>query len=123
MQIITKGKNTNITPGMRDLIERKVSKLTRYVSEIDLVEVEVSIERTKSVVDREVVEATMELDDRILRAAEQAADMRVALESVVDQLQNQLNDYRSRKRTQVRGRARRRAPSLKTMGLSSASTV
>ncbi|MBI4495018.1 MAG: ribosome-associated translation inhibitor RaiA [Chloroflexi bacterium] len=104
MLIIIKGKNLEVTPSMRSLAERKVAKLARYVPEIDLVEVEFSLEHTRSVVDREIVQVTLELGGSVLRAEARAAEVRVALDAVVDKLQNQLNDYHERQRTRTRGR-------------------
>lgn len=104
MQIITKGKNIRLTDSMRDLAHEKLSKLSRYVQEIGLVEVEFSVEPTKSVVDREIVQVTMEINGQVLRAEAQAGDVGVAIDAVVDKLVAQLADIRSRERAHIRGR-------------------
>ncbi len=104
MQIITKGKNIRLTESMRDLAHEKLSKLSRYVQEIDLVEVEFSVEPAKSVVDREIVHVTMEVNGQVFRAEAQAGDVGVAIDAVVDKLVSQLADMRSRERAHVRGR-------------------
>jgi putative sigma-54 modulation protein len=105
MLIITKGKNLEVTPGLHELAVHKMARLTRYASEIRLVEVEFAIEHTRSVVDRQIVQATLELDGSIYRAEERAGEMRVALDAVAHQLQHQLKNRHSRERTRVRGRA------------------
>lgn len=104
MLIVTKGKNVEVTPGLRALAQRKVSKLGRYAPGVRTVEVEFSVEHTKSVVDREIVQLTLELDGDVLRAEERAADVHVALDAAVDRLRDQLTAYHSRERTRVRGR-------------------
>lgn len=104
MLIITKGKDLEVTPSMRALAERKVAKLGRHMPGLDLAEVEYSIEHTKSAVDREIVQVSLEADGLVFRAEERAADMQVALDAVVEKLQDQLNDFRSRQRARTRGR-------------------
>ena len=105
MLIITKGKNVEVTPELRATAQRKVARLARYAPGVRTVEVEFSVEHTKSVVDREIVQLTLELDGNVLRAEERAADVQVALDAAVDQLRNQLIAYHSRERTRVRGRS------------------
>jgi ribosomal subunit interface protein len=60
MLIITKGKNLAITPSLRTLAQNKVARLERYLPAIELVEVEFSVEPTKSVVDRQIVQLTLQ---------------------------------------------------------------
>ncbi|GIW04163.1 MAG: hypothetical protein KatS3mg059_0783 [Thermomicrobiales bacterium] len=104
MQIITKGKNIRLTDSMRALAHEKLARLPRYGQEISLAEVEFSVETAKSVVDREIVEVTMEVNGQVLRADARAGDVGVALDAVVDKLVAQLADMRSRERAHVRGR-------------------
>lgn len=102
MQIVTKGKNLSVSPSLRALAEQKIARLERYLPGLDFAEVEFSLEHARSVVDREIVQVTLEVDGRVLRAEQRAGEMRVALDSVVDQLRNQLKDLRTRERTAVR---------------------
>ena len=104
MLIVTKGKNVDVTPELRALAQRKVAKLARYAPRVRTAEAEFSVEHTKSVVDREIVQLTLEVDGDVLRAEERAADVQVALDAAVDQLRDQLIAYHSRERTRVRGR-------------------
>ncbi len=104
VRIITKGKYIDVTPSMRALAERKVRRLKRFAVGIALAEVEFDFEPTKSVADREVVQVTLEFAGNVLRAEARAADARVALDEVVDQLQRQLKSYRWRERARTRGR-------------------
>lgn len=104
MRIIAKGKNLAIPVSLRAYAEQKVAKLTRYAPTLDLAEIEFSVEHAKSVVDRMIAQVTLVQAGRILRAEERAGDFRVALERVVDQLQNQIKDGRMRERAHTRGR-------------------
>ena len=104
MLIIAKGKNLEITPSLHALVQRKIARLAHYVPEVISVEVECSVETAKSVVDRHIVQVTLDVNGQLFRAEQRAGLLEVALEAVVAQLQNQLKDYRERERARIRGR-------------------
>lgn len=105
MQIITRGKNIELTPTLRTLASEKVGRLARFTHEPVRAVVEFSAEHTKSVVDRYIVRVTMRMAGMVFRAEERAGDAIVALDEVVDELEQQLQDWRSRERAHIRGRA------------------
>lgn len=104
MLIITKARKFKLTQSLRALAQRKVAKLERYMPELDRAEVELNIEQTRSVVDRAVVNVRLFHGRTVFRAQERATQMQVAVDSVVDKLESQLQNYRARQRAQVRGR-------------------
>ena len=53
MQIIINGKQTDVTPRLRQYIERKVQRLSRLVDNTARVEVTVTEEQTRSASDRQ----------------------------------------------------------------------
>lgn len=104
MHILFKGKNLKLTPALRRLCEQKLARLDRYFPGIDLAEVEMSVEHSKSPVDRYVVDVTMQVNGSILKCKEEAGDMRVALDTVVDKLYQQLHRAKEKLRSSIRGR-------------------
>lgn len=106
MQLIITGKNMEVSEPLKTYVERKLSKLTRYLPTIDEVHVELSVEKVKSNLHRQVVQVTMRSNGTILRAEERSADMLAAVDSVRDKLQRQLERF---KRRPARKRQRARA--------------
>jgi len=104
MLIVAKGKNLDLTPSLHALVQRKLTRLARYVPEVTSAEIECSVETAKSVVDRHIVQVTLDVAGRLFRAEQRAGIMEAALDAAVDQLQNQLKDYRARERARIRGR-------------------
>jgi putative sigma-54 modulation protein len=106
MQLIITGKNMEVSEPLKEYVEKKIGKLTRYLPTIDEVHVELSVEKTKSNLQRQVVQVTMRSNGTILRAEERSADMLAAVDSVRDKLQRQMERFKERP---VRMRKRARA--------------
>ncbi len=104
MHLLFKGKNIRLTPALRRLAEQKLSKLDRYHPGIDLAEVEMSVDHTKSPVDRFIVDVTMQVDGTIVKCRERAGDMRVALDTAAGKLYQQLQRAKEKARSTIRGR-------------------
>lgn len=96
MQLIITGKNMEVSEPLKDYVEKKIGKLTRYLPTIDEVHVELSVEKTKSNLQRQVVQVTMRSNGTILRAEERSADMLAAVDSVRDKLQRQMERFKER---------------------------
>jgi putative sigma-54 modulation protein len=105
MQLIITGKNMEVSEPLKEYVEKKIGKLTRYLPTIDEVHVELSVEKTKSNLQRQVVQVTMRSNGTILRAEERSADMLAAVDSVRDKLQRQMERFKERP-VRMRKRAR-----------------
>jgi len=105
MQLIITGKNMEVSEPLKDYVEKKLGKLTRYLPTIDEVHVELSVEKVKSNLQRQVVQVTMRSNGTILRAEERGADMLAAVDAVRDKLQRQLERFKKRP-VRLRKRAR-----------------
>ncbi len=117
MQLIIKGKNMEITDSLREYVQRKLSKLGRYLPTIDEVRVELSTESVKSK-ERQVVQVTMRSNSTILRAEERSADILAAVDAVRDKLQRQIKRYKEkpiRVRERAQAAAQRVEPGLEEL--------
>lgn len=101
MQLIITGKNMNVSTRTEDFITRKMDRLERHLNEPFEARVELSQENTRNVNERQIVQVTLSKNGTIIRAEERAADLKVAVESVVDKLDKQLRRYKDK---QVRKR-------------------
>ncbi|MHB0858955.1 MAG: ribosome hibernation-promoting factor, HPF/YfiA family [Anaerolineae bacterium] len=103
MQVIVTGKNLEINDQLRDVVESKVTKLDRYLPDIDEARVELSAQKTKSAKDSHVVQLTLRSNSTILRSEERSADLRTALDAVLDKMTRQIDRYKGKHwRSQVR---------------------
>ncbi len=104
MQIIVTAKNVELSDYMRSYVEKKVSKLDRYLPTIDEARVELSMEKTKSSGDSHVVQLTLRANGAILRSEERSSDMRTSIDAVMDKITRQIERYKGKHyRSQNRG--------------------
>jgi putative sigma-54 modulation protein len=106
MRLQVKGRNLEVSAGIRDYAERKLRRLDKQLNDGTEVELELSVEKNPSISNGHVAEATIFTKGPNLRARESATDMKAAIDLLVDNLERQVARYRSK---------RRRKPAHKTV--------
>jgi putative sigma-54 modulation protein len=109
MRIAVKGRNTPVSDGLREHVERRFSTIGRQVSELAQLEVELSEERNPAIAEPEVAEATLHLKGVTLRARAAAAEMNHAINCCEDQLARQVKRHREQRRKRRATRAAQQA--------------
>ncbi|HEY4579296.1 MAG TPA: ribosome-associated translation inhibitor RaiA [Savagea sp.] len=89
-----RGENVEVTPAIREYVEKKVAKLERYFSEGITATAHVNL---KVYHDKQTkVEITIPMKDLTLRAEERHNDMYAAIDLIVDKLERQIRKYKTR---------------------------
>lgn len=103
MELKIHGRNTDVTPRLESYVEKKTSRLDRYMPNLTEVQVDLSTESTRNAVERQVAQITIR-DKRgtYLRAEERSNDMFAAIDAVVDKLYRQISRYRGKKQRRWR---------------------
>ena len=114
MQIIIKGKQVEVTPRLRQIIERKVQRLARLVDDGTRVEVTVTEEQTRSARDRYSVQIALAYAAHPVRSEVSAVNANMALDLVLDKVITQLGRHKDRLTTTIR----HRTPPMKILSLS-----
>jgi putative sigma-54 modulation protein len=102
MEVIIKGKHMEVAPRLRQIIERKVQKLTRLVDDDSRVEVTVTEEKTRSANDRFTVQVALTGTTYPVRSSMSAVNANVALDLVLDKVTAQLGRQKGRQTTMKR---------------------
>ena len=119
MQIIIKGKQTEVQPRLREHIERKVQKLSRLVGSNARIEVTVSEEKTRSSHDRYTVQLAISNNSHPIHSEVSATNANIALDLVLDKATTQLGRYKDRQTSS----RRHRTPPVKVLSLSRAGNL
>jgi putative sigma-54 modulation protein len=98
MRLQVKGRNLEVSAAIRDYAERKLGRLEKQLSDGTVVELELSTEKNPSIADGHLAEATIFAKGANLRAHERAKEMKAAIDQLVDNLERQLERYRSKRR-------------------------
>ncbi|HXF00533.1 MAG TPA: ribosome-associated translation inhibitor RaiA [Solirubrobacterales bacterium] len=104
MRIEVRGRNTDVTDELRGHVEKRFSRIGQQVSELAVLEVELSEERNPSIADSQVAEATLHLKRATLRAREATPEMLHSIHEIAEDLRRQVKRHRDkrRKRSQTR---------------------
>jgi putative sigma-54 modulation protein len=98
MQIDIKGRNVPVTVDMRTHVERRLNKVSRQVSDLARLEIEIFKEPNPRVSDCHVAEATLYLKGVTLRARDASPEMLHSLNLIVDELARQVKRHRDKLR-------------------------
>ncbi|MFW6097857.1 MAG: ribosome hibernation-promoting factor, HPF/YfiA family [Chloroflexota bacterium] len=104
MEILMHSRGMEISDRLHDYVEKKTSRLDRYMPALVEVRVDLTEESTRSADERYVAQITIR-DERgtILRAEERSSDTFASVDAVVDKLYRQINRYRGKRRRSRRG--------------------
>src|SRR5438105_15536021 len=98
MRLQVKGRNLEVTAAVRGYAERKFGRLEKQLNDGTAIELELCVEKNPSIADGHVAEATIYTKGPNLRARERATDMKAAIDLLVDNLERQVERYRSKRR-------------------------
>jgi putative sigma-54 modulation protein len=98
MQIDIKGRNVPVTDDLREHAERRLRKVTRQVSDLARLEIEIFKEPNPRVSDCQVAEGTLYLKGVTLRARDASPDMLHSLNLMTDELARQVKRHRDKRR-------------------------
>jgi putative sigma-54 modulation protein len=103
LEVQVYGRNIEITDRILDYAKKKVSKLDRFLGDIDEARVDLAyIKSARSAADRQVAQITIRGKGYILRAEERSDDVFTSLDSALDKLQRQMERFKG-KRQKGRG--------------------
>lgn len=91
MRITITGRNIELTPGIKEAVEEKLSKLEKYFKPETVVNVTLSVEK-----ERQKIEVTIPTKGHTIRAEEVSNDMYVSIDLVEETLERQLIKYRTK---------------------------
>ncbi|WP_281883008.1 ribosome hibernation-promoting factor, HPF/YfiA family [Paenibacillus sp. YYML68] len=99
MKFNIRGANIEVTEALRDHVEKKLSRLERYIEAPPQSEAHVTLSVVKGL---QTVEVTIPLIGLMLRAEEKHPDLYAAVDLVVDKLERQIRKAKTRANRKVR---------------------
>jgi putative sigma-54 modulation protein len=105
MRIEVKGRNLPVSDDLREHVAKRFRTVSRQVSELAELEVEVFEERNPANPECQVAEATLHMKGRTLRARSASRDLRHSINMVSDELAVQVKRHRDKRRKRRESRA------------------
>lgn len=91
MRYIIIGKNIEVTEPLKNTVEKKLDKLSRYFTDETEIHVTFDVEK-----ERQKIEVTIPMKGSIVRAEQTSDDMYVSIDLVVDIIERQLRKYKNK---------------------------
>ena len=99
-------RNMEVTDRINDYIEKKASKLDKFLPAIEETRIELEYEKSaRSAADRHIAQITVRGKNLLLRSEERADDVFAAFDTALDKIQRQIDRYKG-KRYRGRGDGR-----------------
>ena len=105
MRIEVKGRNLPVGDDLREHVAKRFRKVSRQVSELAELEVELCEERNPAIADSQVAEATLHLKGVTLRARDASPDIVRSINLCADSLSVQVKRHRDKRRKRREARA------------------
>ncbi len=102
MRTIVKGKNVEVPDRVRDYAERRFGRLERLLDDRTDAIVELSNEMHRSASDAHIADVTLVIDGRVLRSHAVGGSYQAAIDTVVDKVERQAVDHKSKPRVRAR---------------------
>jgi putative sigma-54 modulation protein len=88
-----RGENIEVTPALRDYVEKKVGKLERYFDTTPVADVNVKMQVLNS---QHIIEVTIPMPQLLLRGEETHVDMYAAIDKVIEKLERQIRKHKTK---------------------------
>jgi putative sigma-54 modulation protein len=105
VDVIVRSRNVEVSDGLREHVEKKISKLEKFFDQVQEAQVTLSVEK-----ERHIVEVTVPVNGIILRGQEESSDMYASVDMVVDKLEKQIDKYKTRLFKRFRGNGAKNKP-------------
>lgn len=86
-----RGKNIEVTPALRDYVEKKVGKVTKYFDNVGEITVLLTVSK-----DRHIVEVTVPIQGLLIRGQEATMDMYTSIDLVIEKIERQIRKYKTK---------------------------
>ena len=97
MQLPVHGRNVEVTDWVREYVEKKVTRLERYLPQMKEIRAELTQRATRSADDRYTAQVTVWAGGQILRAEESTSDIFASIDATIDKMAKQVRRFKGRR--------------------------
>jgi putative sigma-54 modulation protein len=105
MRIDVKGRNLAVSDDVKQHVDKRFRKVSRQVSDLAVLEIELFEERNPAISDSQVAEATLHLKGVTLRAHDASGDLMHSINLCADELAVQVKRHRDKRRKRRESRS------------------
>jgi putative sigma-54 modulation protein len=110
MELRISSRHAELSPALKQYIDKKLHKFDRHLPNVQSVSVEMTSQVSRSQGEMHVAQGTLHVGREVLRAEVQASDPFEAVDLMVTKLQRQVERYKGKRRDRRQGRGNLAAP-------------
>lgn len=96
MQIVTNGRNLELTESIKDYVQQKVSRLENHFDFIQEVHVILEIEKNPRIAENQLAEATVHVPGAIIRVEAASENLYASIDKLVDKIERSLQKHKTK---------------------------
>jgi putative sigma-54 modulation protein len=97
IQILVNTSEMEMTPHLKEYVERKINKLSKFLDNIDEARVELKYDRSvRSSADKHVAQMTIRGRNLLLRSEERSDDIYTSVDAALDKLHRRVEKYKGK---------------------------
>ncbi|MFN8482119.1 MAG: ribosome-associated translation inhibitor RaiA [Anaerolineae bacterium] len=104
MELRITSRNFEATDGLKQYIEKKITRIERHLPGMQSVSVELASQMMRTQGEQYVAQVTARASGAVMRAEVRAPDSFEAVDAVFDKLQRQVDRYQGKRKSRSRGR-------------------
>ena len=104
MRIEIRGRNVEVSEELREHIRKRFARIGRQISDLAVLEVELSEERNPAITESQIAEANLHLKGVTLRARERSPEMLHSIKALAEDMRRQVKRHRDLRRKRARTR-------------------
>ena len=104
MELRITSRNFEASDGLKQYIEKKITRIERHMPGVQDVAVELTSQTMRTQGEQYVAQVTARASGAVMRAEVRAHDAFEAVDAVFDKLQRQVERYKGKRKSRVRGR-------------------
>lgn len=96
MQIVTNGRNIELTDAIKDYVHQKVSRLEKHFDFIQEVHVILEVEKNPRIAENQLAEATVHVIGAIIRVEAASENLYASIDKLVDKIERSLRKHKTK---------------------------
>jgi putative sigma-54 modulation protein len=104
VRIEIRGRNVDVNEELREHVRKRFARIGRQISDLAVLEVELSEERNPAIADSQIAEANLHLKGVTLRARERSPEMLHSIKALAEDMRRQVKRHRDQRRKRARTR-------------------
>lgn len=96
MQIVTNGRNIELTPAIKDYVNQKISRLENHFDFILEIHVILEVEKNPRISENQLAEATVHITGAVIRVEAASENLYASIDKLVDKIERSLRKHKTK---------------------------